>query len=242
MGFLENILGQKMRPHCSVVIVAAGLSTRMGENKMKLSLSGMPVLARTLKVFQSCSDIDEIIVVVGQDEVEDTAYLCRDYGIDKATKVMIGGSTRAESALIGLLQISQKAELAAIHDGARPLITCELISSTIKTAQTYRAAAPAVPVRDTVKETDGGEMVVNTPDRTRLMAVQTPQIFEPDLIKAALTDAIRKGISITDDCSAVEALGIKVRLTEGSEENIKLTTPLDVKIAEAILTDRERRQ
>ena len=241
MGFLENILGQKTRPRCSVVIVAAGSSTRMGENKMKLSLGGMPVLVRTLTVFQSCHDIDEIIVVVGQDDVEETAYLCQDYGIDKTAKVMIGGSTRAESALIGLLQISAKAELAAIHDGARPLVTEEVISGAIKAARVYRAATPAVPVRDTVKETDG-ETVVNTPDRARLMAVQTPQVFEPDLIKAALTDAIRKGIPITDDCSAVEALGMKVRLTEGSEENMKLTTPLDVKIAEAILADRERRR
>lgn len=210
----------------------------MGTNKMRLTLGGMPVLARTLSVFQQCEDIDEIIVVAGGEDVEYAAYLCQDYGIDKAPKVMIGGNSRTESVLIGLMEISPNADLAAIHDGARPLVTYEIISAAVVAAREHLAAAPAVPLRDTVKETTQGGIVQNTPDRDRLMAVQTPQVFEPELIKAALTQAIRNGVRLTDDCSAVEALGVKVHLTEGSEENIKLTTPLDLKIAEIILQSR----
>ena len=222
---------------CSAVVVAAGASTRMGEDKMFMPLGGIPVLARSLTAFESCDAIDEIVVVTNSEAIIDVAHLCRDYNISKASKVLVGGATRLESALAGLSEISDSADLAAIHDGARPLVSREIIEKTAQAAAEHLAAAPALPVRDTIKFVRDGS-TVSTPDRETLMSTQTPQIFEADLIKAALTDAFTKGLNATDDSAAVEALGVKVRLTEGSEENIKITTAFDITVAEAILRNR----
>ena len=226
-----------MREGCCAVILAAGLSQRMGSDKMTLELGGKPVLAHSLLAFERCPDIDEIVVVAREDMIVETAELCREFGIEKAVAVMAGGSSRAESALIGLTAVRSGIAFAAIHDGARPLVTPELISGTVAAAAEGLAAVPAVPLRDTVKFVLDSR-VRETPDRASLMAVQTPQVFDTDIVKAALTDALDKNLTVTDDCSAVEALGISVRVVEGDDANIKLTTPLDLVLAEAILASR----
>jgi 2-C-methyl-D-erythritol 4-phosphate cytidylyltransferase len=233
----DFIRRKKGHPFCSVVVVAAGSSQRMGQDKLMLELGGLPVLARTLRALNRCSCIDEIVVVTRSEKIMDIAHLCQEYDIEKVTKIVCGGMTRTESALAGLSEIDERARLAAIHDGARPLVTPGLVAEVTHAAALYKAAAPAVPVKDTVKLAEDG-VVTDTPDRRKTVAVQTPQVFMPELIKAALTDAIQKELVFTDDCSAVEALGVKVHLTSGSEENIKVTTPLDMELAETILKGR----
>ena len=126
--------------------------------------------------------------------------------------------------------------MAAIQDGARPLVTWQVIDRVVRAANSYGAAAPAIPVKDTIKEVQGG-VVLSTPDRSRLQAVQTPQVFDFDLLRGALKKAAQEGAAITDDCSAVERMGFKVKIVEGDERNIKITTPIDIKIAEALLED-----
>ena len=138
----------------------------------------------------------------------------------------------------GLKALSSKVRLAAIHDGARPLITQEVIDRAVRTAHTYAAAAPGVPVKDTIKIVQGG-VVLETPDRSTLQAIQTPQVFDFDLLKSALKKAKQDKAPITDDCSAVELMGMSVKIVEGDERNIKVTTPMDLKIAEMLLEEME---
>jgi len=158
------------------------------------------------------------------------------HGFDKVMAVVCGGSSRPESVEHGLSALSSKVKLAAIQDGARPLVTWQVIDRTVRAADAYGAAAPAVTVKDTIKEIRGG-IVANTPDRSTLRAVQTPQVFDVNLLRGALKKAAQENIPITDDCSAVELLGASVRLVEGDERNLKITTPLDLKIAELLLEE-----
>lgn len=223
---------------CSAVIVAAGASSRFGGDKLSAPLGGMPVLARTLGVFQASRLIDEIIVVTESEKIMSVAALCSEYRIHKAVKIVLGGQTRLESALSGVSEVSNKAGLIAIHDGARPLITEAVIESAVKTAERYRAAVPAVSSKDTVKLAKG-QRVTQTPSRSDVFCIQTPQVFQPEIIKGALTNALTEELSVTDDAQAVEALGFPVYLSEGSEENIKITTPLDLMLAETILYCRK---
>lgn len=227
----------RKKPFCTAVIVAAGSSTRMGQDKMMLELAGIPVLVRTIRAFELCPCINEIVVVTRGDRLEEIASLRERYGLYKMSKVLAGGATRAESSLIGVLGADARATLIAIHDGARPLVSHEIIETTHAAALKAQAAAPVVPVKDTIKIVEDG-FVRETPPRAHVAAVQTPQIFQADLIKAALINAMEKRLPITDDCSAVEAAGLRVAVTEGSEENFKITTPLDVELAESILRRR----
>ena len=223
--------------YCGAVIVAAGNATRMGGiDKAMTELAGMPVLQRSVKAFQDCNAIREIVVVTRQDLLVQVMGLCKDY--DKVKAVVVGGKDRPESVSNGLNALSNKVKLAAIHDGARPLVSFEVIDRTVRAAHSYGAAAPAIPVKDTIKNTQGG-LIIDTPDRSRLQAVQTPQVFDFDLLRGALKQAKKDGLAITDDCSAVEHLGFKVKLVEGDERNIKITTPLDLKVAELFLEDMQ---
>ena len=223
------------RMFCSAVIAAAGSSERMsGDDKLFLEICGVPVLAHTLTAFQKCDMINEIIVVVREGSVQRVTELCKQYGIDKAGTVMIGGQIRSESVLRGLLAVSDKAQLIAIHDGARPCVTGDIISKAVAAAAKNHAAAPAVNINSTVKRVKVG-VVVETVDRVDLAEIQTPQVFAAELIKAALTDVVNKSIDVTDDCMAIELLGVPVYVTEGSSQNIKITTVEDVRVAEAIL-------
>ncbi len=224
-----------LRP-CGAVIVAAGTASRMGGiDKVMAPLGGEPMIVRTVRTFQECGAIQEIIIVTRQDLLVPIADLCHEF--DKVRAVIIGGNSRPESVRRGLSALSAKMELAAIQDGARPLITWEVIDRTVRAAHTYGAAAPSVSVKDTVKVVKGG-IVESTPDRSTLQAVQTPQVFDRELLICALSEAEKKGIAITDDCSAVELLGMSVRMVEGDERNIKVTTPMDLKIAELLLEEQ----
>ena len=225
-------------PHCSAVIVAAGSSQRMGSDKLLHNLGIMPVLARTLLVFQDCELVDEIVVVTRMEKLEEVAELCKKYRIEKASKVICGGATRMESALAGVSEVKKKAKLIAIHDGARPLVSVELIENTVRAAARYKAAVPAIKSVDTLKLAEDGETVTGSLDRELVLRVQTPQVFDADLIKGALTFAAEKKLPLTDDCSAVEQMGVKARIVPGEEDNIKLTTPRDMLFAAAILKDR----
>ena len=172
----------------------------------------------------------DLIVPIGQ--------LCQDYAFSKVTKVVVGGETRTHSVLAGLREVSEHLELAAIHDGARPLVSQQVLEEAILRAAQCGAAAPAVPVKDTIKQASDG-LVSATLDRSQLYAVQTPQVFETSLIKAALTKALEDGVALTDDCAAVERLGLGVALTQGSYVNLKITTPEDLAAAEALMEWRE---
>lgn len=222
-------------PYCAAVVAAAGSARRMeGIDKILADLGGMPVLARTLLALEQCPRIDEIVVVTRSDLCVPVGKLCRTFGIEKAKAVVKGGATRAESVRLGLLAISDQAELAAIHDGARPFVSPELLDRVLCAAAETGAAAPAVPVKDTIKRAEQG-VVLETLDRSTLYAVQTPQVFQADFISAALYTCIQEGVELTDDCSAAERLGKQVALVEGSYENIKITTPVDLAIGEALL-------
>ena len=224
------------KPFCTMVVLAAGSSKRMGRDKLMMEVGGVPVLVRSLQAMQNCAAVDELIVVTRTSRLEEIALRDR-YGLTKMTKVVVGGMTRAESSLAGVLAASSKATLIGIHDAARPLVTDAIITETIQAAKKSRAAAPGIPVRDTVKITAGG-VITDTPERATLTAIQTPQVFQAELIKAALTNAMRKHLAITDDCSAVEQLRVKPVVTQGSDENLKITTPIDIELAESILRRR----
>lgn len=225
-------------PHCSAVIVAAGSSQRMGSDKLLHNLGIMPVLARTLLAFQDCDLVDEIVVVTRMEKIMEVAGLCKKYRIEKASKVISGGATRMESALAGVSEVKSQAKLIAIHDGARPLVSVELIERTIRAAAQYKAAVPAVKSVDSLKLVDDKDTVTGSVDREQVLRVQTPQVFEADLIKGALSYAAEKKLPLTDDCSAAELMGIKAHVVPGEEDNIKLTTPRDMLFAAAILKDR----
>ncbi len=223
------------RPRCSAVVAAAGSSTRMeGRDKLLLPMGEEPVLVHTLRALEECPWIDEIIVVTRGDLIVPVSQLCRDCALAKVCKVVAGGATRTRSVLAGVEEADPDAGLIAIHDGARPLVDQQVLEEVILRAGECGAAAPAVPVKDTVKRAVNG-VVTGTPDRSELFAVQTPQVFEPSLIRAALTRALEDGVELTDDCSAVERLGIGVALTRGSYRNIKITTPEDLAVGEALL-------
>lgn len=231
---------ENRRPRCTALVAAAGSSSRMGGvNKLLQPLDGVPVLARTLTALQQAERVDEIVVAAREEDLVEISRLCRTYGITKCAKVVRGGGSRAHSVLLAALEASAEAELLAVQDGARPLVTPELIDRVISAAARCGAAAPAVPVKDTVKSVREGGAVAETLDRSSLRAVQTPQVFEASLLKAALQSAVEREIPVTDDCSAVEQLGKVVFLVEGDEENLKITTPTDLILAEAILQARE---
>ena len=172
--------------------------------------------------------------------MEEVAELVKNAKLRKKVKIVCGGATRTESVLAAAVEADPKSRLLAVHDGARPLVLPEEFDHVIRFACNTYAAAPAVPVTDTVKVADETGLITATPDRSTLFAVQTPQVFQADLLKAALQAALQDGATLTDDCAAVERLGKQVYLTTGNRENIKITTPVDIAIAEAILQRREQ--
>ena len=224
-----------MSKTCAAVIVAAGSARRMqGIDKIMAPIGGIPMLLRTVQAMAASERINEIVIVTRADLIKRVQALCS--AEKKVCAVTAGGESRAESVLCGLRQVHS--ELVAIHDGARPLVTPQVIDSAVCAAETYGAAAPAVAVHDTIKVAVDG-IVKETPDRRTLFAVQTPQVFFLEHIQTALAEALSCGIALTDDCSAAEAAGMQVYLTQGSEENRKITVPTDLILAEAILKGRE---
>ena len=240
MNFFRRLFnrGREKRIECTAIIAAAGSSTRMGgENKLLHILGGKPVIVHVLQAIDASESVDEIIIATRESDLTVYADLCKSSAIRKPVKIVVGGAAREESVLRAALEADQNTKFFAVQDGARPFVTPELIDKTVALAKKHYAVAPAVHVHDTIKVARGG-VVESTPDRSTLFAVQTPQVFDAGLLKAALQSAIKDSAKITDDCSAVERIGKAVYLTEGDEENIKLTTPLDFVLADTILERR----
>mgnify|MGYP004478104207 FL=1 len=229
-------------PYCAALVPAAGRSRRMGgTDKLTALLGGEPVLHRTLWALDNARLVDEIVVAASPDRLEEIAALCVRAGVKKPLRMVEGGDSRAQSVLMAALAASDRCELLAVHDGARPLIRGEQVDDMVRLGQKTYAAAPALPVTDTVKVADTAGVVQSTPDRRSLYAVQTPQVFQANLLKAALQSAVEANAEITDDCSAVERLGKTVYLVPGWRENIKITTQEDLMLAETFLRERENR-
>lgn len=221
---------------CAAIIVAAGNASRMGGiDKTVTPIGGVPMILRTVRALAASERMDEIIIVTRPDLIEPIEKLC--VGVGKPLIVVRGGNCRAGSVLLGLEACHS--ELCAIHDGARPFVTTEVIEAAVSAGETFGGAAPAIALKDTVKRARDGK-VLETPDRASLFAVQTPQVFYTERISAAIREALEKGLPLTDDCSAAEAMGMEVHLTPGDEENMKITTPFDLVIGEAILKRREQ--
>lgn len=216
------------------VIAAAGSSSRMGgRDKLAEPLDGIPVILRTLAAVEAVPEIREIVVVTREDRVEEYRRLLEQ--CSRLRAVVPGGSTRQESVRNGVRALSPDCTLAAIHDGARPLVTPEVFARCIEAARSCGAATAAVPVKDTIKLADEAGRVLDTPDRSRLWAVQTPQIFDRERYLRAAEEAERRGLSCTDDCQLFEAMGWEVQLMMGDYRNLKLTTPEDFLAAGAYL-------
>lgn len=222
-------------PAVCAIIVAAGSSRRMGgENKLLLSLGGQPVLAHTLCAFQKCPAVRDIVLVCREEDILPYSELAQAFGVDKLRTVTRGGDTRTASVLAGVSASPEDSVLVAVHDGARPLVSEAVITEAIAAAAEHGAAAPVVPVKDSIKRIENGVIAADVP-RDTLAAVQTPQVFRRELLLRALHQAAQSSRTYTDDCAAVEAIGQTVRATHGSYENIKITTPEDITVAEAFL-------
>lgn len=222
----------------AAVIAAAGSGRRMGDigkNKVFLQIEGKSVIARTVAAFEDCEYISEIIVVAREDEIIDMWNELVDF--DKVTNVVAGGETRTESTLAGLERIGDDITHVAFHDGARPLVTAELISKTVNDALTYGNAIVGVPETDTVKRVNTDNLVCETLPREALWRIQTPQVFNVEEFMEAVIKSGGQGF--TDDSAFIENAGGKVYITSGSYDNIKITTPEDISLAEKILAKRK---
>ena len=224
----------------SAIIPAAGLGTRMGGiKKPYMDIAGKPILAYTLVAFQRCPFIDNIFIVTAKgDESRCIQDVVKIYSIDKPFSIVTGGDTRQESVYNALKDLSSNTDIVVIHDAVRPLLTEEMIIQSIDNANLYGSAIVAVPVKDTIKESDDDGFVTKTLDRRKLWAIQTPQTFKYDLIMKAHLYARDNNIQATDDAFLVEQIGYKVKLIMGSYENIKITTPEDIIMAKAILESK----
>lgn len=223
-----------------VIVVAAGSSTRMnGINKQTALLCGVPLIIRTLMRFEKCGKISNIILVVKPDDVFSMQQLADRYHIEKLTDIVCGGENRQQSVKNGLERLPENAETVLIHDGARPFVTDEIICSVISALSTHNAVTCAVKLKDTVKRVDENGNVLSTPDRNTLVAVQTPQGVTVSDYRAALENAVDLG-RFTDDMSVMEAAGHKPFTVLGSYENIKVTTPEDIALAEYLILKDEK--
>ena len=226
------------KPFVSAVIVSAGSSSRMGGiNKQFLNICGIPVIAHSIKAFQDCNLIDEIVIVTREYDITNINQIVSEYNFSKVVAVVCGGETRQLSVLNGVKAISNNAEYIAIHDGARPLVTQKVIVDTLCCAIKFNAATTGVKVIDTIKCVDENENIIDTPDRAFLRAVQTPQIFNKELYLSAI-EKVPNSKDFTDDCKLIEAYGYKVKVVDGDYKNIKITTLSDIEITTHYLSKR----
>lgn len=219
----------------SVIIAAAGNSSRMnGINKQFEELCGKPVLVHSMLVFEGIEETAEIIVSAKEEDHGRIEELAKEYGITKFAGCAPGGATRQASVINAVRMLRKGTTLIAVHDGARPLVKREYIKQCIRDAGIFGGAVLGVPVKDTIKEVDGG-MVVDTPDRRRLYITQTPQIFNKARYIDGVNFALGHDLDFTDDCQLAEAVGVKVNMTKSDYFNIKITTPEDMLIARALI-------
>lgn len=224
----------------SAIIVAAGNSTRMGQgiSKQFLKICERPVIYWTLKAFEDCNCIDEIVVCSKKSDFDKMREIIRKYKITKVKCLVQGGSTRQQSVVNGVNATSSDSNYLVIHDGARPLITCDMIEKAIAGAMENGAAAIGVQVKDTLKIVDENSLIIGTQSRENLWAVQTPQVFEKEIYIKALKAAQADDMDCTDDCQLIERINQKITMVIGQSLNIKITTSDDLLLAEAILKNR----
>jgi len=218
------------------IIVAAGRGERAGGGRAKQfrEVSGTPIIIHTLSRFERCESVAEVVVVAPAGSAAEALALARRHGLAKPARAVEGGRTRAESVRRGLAAVSPGAAVVAVHDGVRPFVTPEEIDRVVREAERTGAAILATPAVDTIKEVSGGR-VVGTPERARLWRAQTPQCFRLELLRRAYEGGREFGPEATDDSALVERLGVAVSVVEGGPHNIKITTPLDFALAEALV-------
>lgn len=220
------------------IIAAAGQGTRIGGKRAKqfLELAGTPIIIRTLQAFEACEAIQEIILVLPAADVSDFSAMAKPYHLEKLRAVVPGGETRAASVLNGLRAVAGDADIVAVHDASRPLVSVEEISETVRAAEANGAAILVAPLVDTVKHVDGN-LVLQTVPRENLRRALTPQCFRYQILKQAYEEVDEHDAAFTDESSLVERLKVPIILVEGSSRNIKITRPEDLVIAEALLAD-----
>lgn len=235
-----RVLSNKSYHRVSAVIVAAGSGSRMNSETTKqfMRINGIPVIIHTLLAFENSEYIDEIVIVAREDELSAYPALLKEYGITKVTSVVKGGATRQASVALGVEAISPKSDFIAIHDGARPLITPSQIKAVILSAYKFKAASAASVSKDTPKMISEHKFIEKSVDRDKLWLMQTPQVFYADLYRAALYYAYEKKFESTDDTAIAEFAGFPVKVVDCGYDNIKITTPIDLKLAELIINER----
>ncbi|HMK43653.1 MAG TPA: 2-C-methyl-D-erythritol 4-phosphate cytidylyltransferase [Dissulfurispiraceae bacterium] len=228
-------------PHTVAIIAAAGIGKRFGRDRSKqfVPLAGKPVLIWSLEALAASNLIDEIIPVVHSDEIESTVALLNRFKIPKILRVVPGGRERQDSVMNGLAAAPPKTEIVVVHDGARPLVATRHVDAAISALHEIDGVVLGVPVKDTIKDAERdhyGAIVLKTIERSRLWAIQTPQVFRRELLFSSLQRAQAEGFIGTDDASVIERYGGTVRIVVGSYRNIKITTPEDLCVAEALLS------
>jgi len=224
----------------TAIVLAAGRSTRMGggANKQFIELLGKPLIYYSLAAFEHCPGVDAIVLVRRPDYAKQAEEIVREFGFRKVVAFPDGGPERQNSVWNGLEKCDPATQVVAVHDGARPLVTPALIESTIASAHGHGTGIAATKVVDTIKEANEDKTVIRTVDRTKLWAVQTPQTVRLPLLKEAYTKVFEKRMVVTDEAAAVELLGHTVQLVETPFLNLKVTTPADLAVAEALLRHR----
>lgn len=229
----------------AAIIPAAGKGRRMGHPfpKHYIRLEDRPILAYTIEAFEKCTGVNQVFVVVMSGEEE---YCLKEvverYGFKKVLKIVIGGERRQDSVYNGIKELDEDTDIVVVHDGVRPFVSPELINETVKLAMYVDGVVAALPVKDTIKEISPDGFIKGTPERESLWNAQTPQTFKKRIIEEAFERAFTDNFSGTDESSLVERLGGRVKIIEGSHENIKITTKEDLLLAEFILRMRKKRR
>lgn len=240
---MEKNAGMERSYYTSAVILAAGVGSRFGnENgtKQNVLVAGLPAVVRTVRAFEECDAVDEIILVGRKEEISVLENYVKNYSLSKVSKVTEGGATRMESSANGVAAVCENCKIVAVHDGARCLVTPEIIKETVLAAYEFKAAAAAQRVVDTVKVADGSGFIETTVDREKVWLVKTPQVFDIDVYKKCASAAEKDGVFVTDDCMMAERMGYKIKLCDCGQNNIKLTTREDLALAEFLLSQREK--
>lgn len=225
-----------MKRKVSCIVAAGGSGTRMGAsiNKLFLEINEVPVIAYTLSALEFCDEIDEIVISAREEDIRYLQEIVSSFSISKLKTIVIGGQTRGESVLSASKMVSPDCDVVMVHDGARPLVTDDIIKETINSAVYFGAAACGVKPKCTLKSVDEG-FIKDTIDRENTIEIQTPQAFSKELFDAMYSFSVATIKVATDDCALAEKAGAKIFVTEGSYKNIKITTPEDIKMAEIFL-------